>query len=261
MFKEVNTYIEKIQNSKPLILNITNYVTMEFMANCLLSIGAAPIMSVCNEEIEELVKISSAINLNIGTLDNEFINRCYQVINFAKKHNKPIIFDPVGSGASNIRTTTSREIYKNADIIKGNPSEIISLIENSKSLGVESIHNLNDAKDIANYIAKDNNSVVAISGKIDFITDGKQSFQNKYGSPIMQNITGMGCCLAAVIAAFRAVSNNSFESTKYAIEYFSICGSIAEQESSQPGTFKIKFLDNLYSPNFNLIKSLSESIC
>ena len=125
MIEQIAKTRELLFKTKPLILNLTNYVTMDFMANSLLAIGVAPLMTKSDKELEELVKIASSININIGTLTDDFIKQCYKAAILAKKYNRPIVLDPVGSGASTIRTETARGLVEYADIIRGNASEII----------------------------------------------------------------------------------------------------------------------------------------
>lgn len=247
MIDQIQIILHELRKTKPLVLNLTNFVTMDFMANALLAIGAAPIMSVCDEELEELVKISHAININLGTLDEAFIKRCRKVIELAKQYEKPLILDPVGAGASLIRTKTACEFLEHMKIIRGNASEIISLYDaNAKSLGVESIHSTAEAKDKARQLAKKYNTTVVVSGAIDFITDGSGETEVHYGSSLMPLITGMGCTLTAVIAAFCAVVSDTFVSAQLATNYFGLCGNIAEREAKTPGAFRTAFIDSLF---------------
>lgn len=248
MIKTVDTLLLALRKKKPLILNLTNYVTMEFVANALLAIGAAPIMSVCDTELEELINMSSCININIGTLDDVFIERCHQAAMLAKHAQKPIILDPVGAGATHIRTKTAQGLMKYADIIRGNASEIIALHKNrGTTLGVESLNSSDEAKDIAIQIAKDYDTTVVVTGKVDFITDGKDTTENHFGSPLMPLVTGMGCALNGIIAAFRSLTPSSFESAQLAVSYFGLCGSIAEKKAKHPGSFRTTFIDLLHS--------------
>lgn len=236
-----------IQRNKPIILCLTNVVTMDFMANSLLALGAAPIMSCDDRELEALIAISSAINLNIGTLDAAFISRCQHAADIARHQQKPVILDPVGAGASLIRTQSARELMPFADIIRGNASEVMALIDlNIASAGVESTRSTAMAKDSADTLARQLNNTVIVSGKEDYITDGNRQETLHVGSPLMPLVTGMGCTLTAVVAAFRAVIPDSFEAARIATTYFGLCGSAAEQKTKQPGSFRTAFIDALY---------------
>lgn len=127
LINQLETIIYKIHHQKPLILNLTNYVTQDFIANALLAIGAAPIMSESIEELPELIKLTQAININIGTLNQDFINKINCVTDCMSFTNKPIILDPVGSGAASLRTTVSKRLLSLADVVRGNASEIMSM--------------------------------------------------------------------------------------------------------------------------------------
>jgi hydroxyethylthiazole kinase len=259
MIKQIKTTIADLRKLKPLVLCLTNYVTMDFMANSLLALGAAPLMSVCDLEIEELIKISHAININIGTLDDDAIARYYKAVEFAKHYNKPLIIDPVGAGASAIRTNCARELMKDADIIRGNASEIMALLDDDiKTLGVESLNPTKQAKNKANMLANKFNCTVVVSGAEDFITDGARQESLTFGSPLMPLITGMGCALTAVIAAFRATIPDSFEAAKCATSYFGLCGNLANLKADKPATFRSAFIDELYAADIEDIAKISD---
>lgn len=182
MIDKMEKALAKVRSKKPLILCLTNFVIVEFVANSLLSIGAAPIMSACEDEIEELVKMSSALYINIGTLDHNFIGLAKKAIEISKKHNKPIIFDPVGSGATTIRTEISKFIFPFTKFIRGNSSEIISLAGNTHTTyGVEANNTTDEAASIAKCLSLQNNAFVIVSGPVDFITDGNKSIQVPFG--------------------------------------------------------------------------------
>lgn len=260
MLKDIENTINLIRNKKPVILNLTNFVTMDFVANSLLAIGAAPIMTQSEKELEELIKISSAVYINIGTLDDLFLKKVYHTINSAQQYKKPIILDPVGAGATVFRTENAKKIAESASIIRGNASEIISFIDDvPESKGVESINETKDAKSFAIKLAKKYSCTVAISGATDFATDANRDCEISYGSNLMPFVTGMGCSLTSVIAAFRAVINDSFIATKMAIEYFTLCGSQAALNSISPASFKINLLDALYLSDFRSMKKLYNS--
>ena len=257
MIHALQSALARLREKKPLILCLTNYVTMDFMANSLLALGALPIMSCCDEELLELIPLSHAITINLGTLNPEFIKRCQLACNLAKNHQKPIVLDPVGAGASVIRTQSARELMHDATIIRGNASEIKSLCENeSKTLGVESLCPTEHAKESADRLAKTLQSTIVISGAEDFITDGKRQDSLHFGSPLMPLVTGMGCTLTAVIAAFLPVTPDPFTAAKLATAYFGLCGNSAHLKTSEPGTFRSAFIDELYAANFDSMRKI-----
>lgn len=245
-----------LQQKRPLILCLTNYVTVEFVANSLLAIRASPIMSEELEELEKLIQISHALSINIGTLTQEFITKAKFACAIAKKYNKPIILDPVGAGASNIRTQAANDLLPFADIVRGNASEILAIFDSSNhALGVDSAHQVTEAMQIAKFLALKNNCVVVVSGEQDFITDGKQEQILHFGADLMPLVTGMGCSLTAIITAFRAVIPDSFEAAKLATAYFGLSGQVTEKFCKAPGTFKSSFIDHLYQPKWDEIKN------
>jgi len=257
MLHDLEKAVGQLREIKPLVLCLTNFVTMDFMANCLLALGAAPIMSQDEQELDELIQICHTINLNIGTLDAAFIERATLVTTLAQKHNKPIILDPVGAGATHIRTNASRSLMTSAAIIRGNASEILSLFENNnKTLGVESTHQVSDAAHSAIMLAKEHKCTVVVSGERDFITDGQQEGHLAFGSSLMPLVTGMGCTLTAVIAAFKAVITDKYEASRLATAYYSLCGSLAATKTSQPGSFRTLFIDELFAADFASMREL-----
>ena len=261
MLHDLETTIKQLRQLKPLVLCLTNHVTMDFMANCLLSLGAAPIMSQDARELEELVRISHVVNLNIGTLDREFIERTNTTALLAQKYKKPIILDPVGAGASHIRTAASRSLIEHADIVRGNASEIMALLDNAhKTLGVESTHMVSDAAKSAAILARNHQCIVVVSGERDIVTDGLREESLCFGSALMPLVTGMGCTLTAVIAAFRAVIPNSFKAAQLATAYFSLCGSLVARKTDKPGSFRTLFIDELYSADFIAMRDIPHAI-
>ena len=240
--------LHQLRLQQPLILCLTNYVTMQFTANCLLSLGAAPLMSESVEEIEELVSISHALYINIGTLNETFVHLTRTAIKHAQSLNIPIVLDPVGAGASNLRTSIAKEFASYAHVIRGNASEIMALCgEDCAPCGTESRHLVSDAQSLAVTLAKSLSAIVIISGKQDFITDGQEAFYQNDGNEIMSQITGMGCSLTAVIAAFCASNSAYYQASTEAISTFNKAGSDAAINSNGPGSFKSQFIDALYN--------------
>ena len=257
MINKMKEQLAILRQLKPLVLNLTNYVTMDFMANSLLAIGAAPIMSEDIREIEELIQISGALHINIGTLTPEFIERTKFACDIAKKYNKPIVLDPVGVGASKIRMESAKAILPFVDILRGNASEIMAIHGlSSKELGVESTHKVSDSLEAARELAKTQKITVVVSGAEDFITNDSQEQILEFGSSLMPLVTGTGCSLTAVIAAFRAVIPDSFEAAKLAVAYFGLSGQIAENSSNGSGSFRVEFIDNLNRPDWNKMREL-----
>jgi len=256
MIEKIQSCLERIRQTKPLVLNITNYVTMDFMANSLLALGVAPIMSEDVDELEELGALASTINLNIGTLNAQFLERASKVISL---QGKPVILDPVGAGATKSRTKAALEFLPYVRIVRGNASEIMALHTNhNKTLGIESTHASQQAINAAKALSSQHKLVVAISGETDIVVDSVHTQSLSFGSPLMQRVVGMGCTLTAVIAAFRAVEKDAFQAALLGTAYFGLCGEQAANKSKTPGSFKTAFIDSLYEPDF---KGMHEKIC
>lgn len=239
--------LDQLRAQKPLVLCLTNFVTMEFTANCLLSLGAAPLMSESEEEIQELLSISAALYVNIGTLQSSFIQRAQMAIELAHSQNLPIVLDPVGAGASALRTHSAKMLAPFANVIRGNASEIMALYgDDATPSGVESKHLVDDAQASARSLAKRYCAVVAVSGETDFICDGEQETHLSGGHALMSQITGMGCSLTAVIAAFCANNAPCYTATIAALSVFNKAGSEAARYSRAPGSFQTAFIDALY---------------
>ncbi|KTD76598.1 hydroxyethylthiazole kinase [Legionella waltersii] len=248
MYQTITKLVQAIKEQRPLILNITNLVTMDFIANGLLSLGASPMMANSTTEMDDLVKISNSVVINLGTLHEEFIALCHKAGIAANGFGKPLILDPVGAGASHYRTATCLDLLEQHQfsIIRGNASEIMALcgsLDNTK--GVDATISPELAIEQAKQFSLDKNIVIAISGKTDVIIAGNQMAICDRGSSLMPLITGSGCLLTAVIAAFHAVHTNLFEATAAAITFYGVCGETAAAKATGPGTFKIHFLDAL----------------
>lgn len=241
--------LKKLRETKPLIHNITNYVVMNYTANILLAMGASPVMSHAPNEVEEMVQMAGALVLNIGTLSNEWIASMLLAGKQANKKKIPVILDPVGSGATSLRTSSSNKIINevNISVIRGNASEILSLRkDNFSTKGVDSINEVEDAAQTAKMLAKEMKTVIAITGPVDLITDGINTIRVSNGHPLMSYVTGTGCSATATIAAFLAVDDKPLIASATALGFFGLAGEIAGKITSAPGSFMIELLNALY---------------
>jgi hydroxyethylthiazole kinase len=239
--------LKQLRSQKPVVLCLTNVVTMDLVANGLLALGAAPIMSLCDTELPELIPIAQAVYLNIGTLDEAFIERCQQAQALAKQCHKPLVLDPVGAGASAIRTQTARDLLMQADIVKGNASEIMALVDDTVvTQGVESTYTTDAALAAANHIANTYGNIVVVSGAIDHVISATRSAEMSLGDAMMGKVTGMGCLLGALISAFTAITEDHFQAAYCATQYMGQCGSLAAAQANGPATFRRCFIDALY---------------
>jgi hydroxyethylthiazole kinase len=254
---------EKIKNKSPLIHNITNFVVMNSSANILLALGASPVMAHAIEEVEEMASYADALVLNIGTLSPKWVDAMIKAGKTANRKNIPVILDPVGSGATSYRTETVKKILSevNINVLRGNISEICSLSnETIKTRGVDSaINEINDEIiECAREISIKTESVVAVSGEKDLVTNGKQVLQIENGNPLMTKVTGMGCGLSAVIGAFCSVCEKEIiKACACGFAYYGVCGELAYSISKNPGSFNVNFVDMLYSVTKEQLDSLS----
>jgi hydroxyethylthiazole kinase len=245
--------VSRIRERSPLVHNITNFVVMNSSANILLAAGAAPVMAHCRSEVEEMAAMAGALVLNIGTIEKEWLESMLLAARKADARGIPVVLDPVGAGATKLRNDAVEEILESGavSVLRGNGSEILSLVnQDIKTRGVDSdLAFSREMLDAAKGIATDRGCVVAISGEKDCITDGEQVFRVKNGHPLMTRVTGTGCGLSAVAAAFCAVeANKDFAAaTAAAFGFYGLCGELAAESSNGPGSFQTTFLDRLYT--------------
>ena len=246
----ISTSIAAVRAKSPLVHNITNFVVMNNTANALLAIGASPVMAHWVSEVEDMVAIADALVINIGTLDEQWVESMIRAGVAAHNKGIPIIIDPVGAGATRARTTAALEIIKqcHSTIIRGNGSEIMALVDaNIRSKGVDSSAQSGDALSAAQRLATECGAVVVISGATDYITDGKEIFTVEGGSPIMTSVTGMGCTSTAIIGAFAAVVTSPIIAATAAMAVMSLAGERAAVHSAGNGTMQVNFLDELFN--------------
>ncbi len=242
--------LDRVRIKKPLIHNITNYVVMNFTANVLLATGASPVMAHAEQEVEDMASFAGSLVLNIGTLSDSWIEAMVKAGKKASALKIPIILDPVGAGATPYRTETAKRLLREMDvsIIRGNASEIMALgDEQSVTKGVDSVHSVEDVAIIASSLAKELNTVLAITGPTDLITDGQRVLRVSNGHALMPYVTGTGCAATAVIGSFAAADSNPLTAAATGLAYLGLAGERAGKIASGPGSFVPAFLDALYS--------------
>ena len=247
--KQVWQDVAKIRSQSPLVHNITNYVVMNTTANALLAIGASPVMAHAIEEVEEMVAIAGALVINIGTLSDKWISSMIKAGEAARKKGIPVILDPVGAGATALRTNTAHDLLDAArpTIIRGNASEILSLASaEGGTKGVDSTHAADAAVDAARMLAEKFSCVVSVSGPVDVILDAHKTIRVFGGHPMMPKVTGLGCTASALTGAFAAINESPLLAAGHAMAVMAIAGEIAAQQSAGPGTMQLHFLDTLY---------------
>ena len=242
--------LHRVRQQGPLVHNITNYVVMNTTANALLSIGASPVMAHATEEVADMAAIASALVINTGTLSSPWVDAMHKAMESARKHQVPIVFDPVGVGATPYRRQTAQELFGTAmpDIIRGNASEILALYsEDAKSKGVDATHDSSSAVKAAETLTQNHGSVIVISGETDYIVSADRTETITNGAAMMGRVTGMGCTASALTGAFAAVNSDFTEAATSAMAVMGISGELAAQRASGPGSLQLRLLDTLYS--------------
>lgn len=256
----------KIRN--PLVHCITNYVTVNDCANAILAVSGSPIMADDIKEVEDITTICNSLVINIGTLNERTILSMIKAGKMANQLNHPIIFDPVGAGASKLRTDTAKKLLKNLkfSVIRGNISEIKALATNiATTQGVDANindivtkDNLDEVVSFAKKFSQETDSVIAITGAIDIIASKDKAYAIYNGCKTMSRITGTGCMLSAILGAFIAVGQSSpLETTAYTVALMGYCGEIASQKirdrdegTSSFRTYLIDALSTIKYTNF-----------
>lgn len=241
--------IENMRSSRPLVHNITNYVVMNSTANALLALGASPVMAHAREEAEDMAGLASALVLNMGTLSPDWVSAMKMAQRKARGLGRPVIFDPVGAGATAYRTATAEEILAGGvTVVRGNASEILSLANAAgRTKGVDSTAKSDNALSAAKKLLEHGAAAVTISGETDYILSGTTTVTIRNGNTMMPLVTGLGCTASALTGAFAAVNPDPGSAAANAMAVMGICGEIAAGNSKGPGSFQMAFLDALYN--------------
>lgn len=262
-------YLENVRNMKPLVHCITNYVTVNDVANIILACGGSPIMSDEPSEAEEITSICNGLNINIGTLNKSSIEAMRLSGKKASELNKPILIDPVGIGASRLRTETVFELSKkfNVSVIKGNISEILTLAKGNKfTNGVDALKsdlvteaNIDNTLNLLKGFAKKEGCIVVATSEIDIVTDGERVFLAKNGCPEMEKVTGTGCQLSGMMTAFISANQNDvFEATAASVCLMGIAGELAKKNLKPyegNSTYRNLIIDSIYNITPEILES------
>lgn len=242
------TMMTTMRQQRPLVHCITNYVAMNIAANVLLASGASPAMIHAEEEAEEFSAIAGALTVNIGTLSPGWLKGMQGAIKGATTAGRPWVLDPVAHNATRYRSEATRTLLAlSPTIIRGNASEIIALSgASSRGQGVDSRDSVAAAEDAARHIARNHHTIVAVTGEIDFVTDGERAVRVHGGSAVMPQVTALGCSLTCLVGAFVAsFPKTAFEATTSALAMFAVAGERAARNADGPGSFGWRFLDAL----------------
>ena len=240
--------IERVRATAPLVHNITNLVVMNTTANALLAIGASPAMVHGVEEVEAFVQHAGALVINIGTLSGPWAEAMRRVADAATAAGIPWVLDPVAAGVTPYRSGVAADIVaRRPAVIRGNASEILALVSDAGGgKGVDSVHGSDVAVDGARRLATDTGGVVAVTGAVDYVTDGRTVVSIANGHPLMSRVTGLGCTASAVIGGFLGAGLAPMAATVSGLVALGVAGEIAAAQSLGPGSLQLNLLDQLY---------------
>lgn len=256
--------IVNLRDKKPLIEQVTNYVTINDCANVTLAIGASPVMGDGFEEVDQMTMISDALVINYGVINGASLKTMIKAGKTANKHNIGIVLDPVGVGATQFRNEAIVDLLTQVHptIIKGNASEIMSLSGmNTKSKGVDSSADSLEAIDAALKVARDHRCVCAVTGRIDIITDGRYIVKIYNESDLLSYITGTGCMITSLAASFLGGGASPLVSAVGGILAMSIAGEEAaireNEENNGIASYREDVMNNIYKFNQYSIRDLA----
>ena len=253
--------LESVKEKTPLIHNITNYVTVNDVANALLASGGSPIMSDEPDDVADITSICGGLNINIGTLNKRSIEAMFISGKKSKELGHIVLLDPVGAGASKLRTETALKIMNEIkpDVIRGNISEVKTLaLGSGTTKGVDADvadivteDNLDSMIEFVKTFAQKTKAVIAITGAIDLVADSKKCYVIRNGSPLMSRITGTGCMLSALATAY-AVANpdNLTEAVAASVCLMGLAGEIGVsnmKESEGNSSLRNHIIDSIYN--------------
>lgn len=239
--------LQQLRTHSPLVHCMTNDVVQTFTANVLLSLGASPAMVIDREEAQQFSAIADALLINVGTLTRERAEAMHAAIESANRAQTPWTLDPVAVGALTFRTGFCQQLLSlRPAAIRGNASEILALAGMpGGGRGVDTTDSALAALPAAQQLAQQTGAVVAVTGEIDYITDGKETLSVSCGDPLMTRVVGTGCALSAVVAACCALPGERRLNVASACWIMKQAGSRAVKQSVGPGSFVPAFLDAL----------------
>ncbi|MFK8794047.1 hydroxyethylthiazole kinase [Planococcus plakortidis] len=241
--------LRDLRARKPLIHCITNHVVSNFQANGLLALGVSPVMGDEQQEIAELTGHADALSLNIGTITERSLESMLIAGRAAMEKGIPIVLDPVGAGATSYRLQAVKRLLAELDItlLRCNAGELAAIAGAEwQARGVDAGEGEGDLETIAKQVANEHQMLVAVTGTSDLVTDGEHTEHITGGDPLMASVTGMGCLLSAVLAAFLTDEESSpLEALAYGLQLYANAGSRAAKSALTPGSFQMAFFDEL----------------
>lgn len=243
--------LDKLREKNPVVLNISNFVTVQDVANGINAIGASPIMSEEISETKEMVDISNAVALNLGAFTQEQVKHIRKMGLEANAAKKPVVLDPVAVGAIAYRREVALKLLQEIDVavIRGNAGEIAALAGYKwDAKGIDAGNGTHDPSEIAQVAAKKFHCVILLSGETDIISDGTHVTKVHNGTPLFAAHVGSGDMLSSIVAAFTAIDKGDhYEAARTAAAVFTCIGELAAQSEKPlgPGSFTVNLLDQL----------------
>ncbi len=246
---DVADILERVRAERPLVHHITNFVTMNDVANATLAIGASPVMAHAVEEVAEVAASARALCLNLGTPSPERIDAMIVAAHTANEQRIPVVFDPVGVGATKFRAASARRVLGavQVQVIRGNASEVAALLNaHSAMRGVDANRAPRGVEASVTELAKRQRCVAAATGARDIVGDGRRAIAIDNGHAWFARITGAGCMATAIVAAFAAVEADRLRATVAALVCYEVAGEIAATHATGVGSFKVALMDALF---------------
>ncbi|MGQ9778552.1 MAG: hydroxyethylthiazole kinase [Bacillota bacterium] len=246
--EKIWSILARVRAERPLVHHITNMVVMNDTANLTLHLGASPVMAHAREEVAEMVGMAGSLVLNIGTLTSSLVEAMLVAGRAANELGVPIVLDPVGAGATGLRTETARRLMAELEIavLRGNAAEVSVLAGcGGRVKGVDAAGGEADPVFVARRLAKERGMVVAITGPQDVVSDGERVLVVENGHPLLGAITGTGCMATTAVAVFAAVERDHLVAAAAALACFGIAGERAAERASGPGSFKVALFDEV----------------
>jgi hydroxyethylthiazole kinase len=243
----LGTALTALREQAPLVQCLTNIVVANFTANALLATGASPAMVDNPAEAGPFARVAGAVLVNLGTPYTETAQAMTGAVIGAEAGGTPWVLDPVAAGPLAWRTSLAHELVAEHSpaIVRGNASEVMALAGGSGGRGVESVDTADQAIDAATGLAAGHGCVVAVSGQVDHLTDGRRLVRIANGHPMLTQVTGAGCALGALMAAFAAVEDDHLVAAAAATAVLTVAADRAAEVSQGPGSFAVALLDHL----------------
>ena len=239
--------LQRVRDTSPLVQCLTNSVVTNFTANVLLAAGAAPAMVDIVGEAGPFAGIASGALINLGSLPSGQPDAMLEAAAGAAEAGTPWVLDPVAVGSLPIRTALAAQLVeRRPTVVRGNASEIIAVAGlGGGGRGVDATAGVEDAAAAAAALAERTGGVVAVSGPVDLVVGRGRTVRVANGDPLLTRVTGAGCALGAVMAAYAAGSEDPVASTAAAVAFYTVAAEVAAEQSQGPGSFAVAFLDAL----------------